>query len=405
MASGNTPDHVAGLGTKLSGLGYGCLLLLAAVIPWSTAGYSIACGLAFLVSIPAIPAGLRGARHPLLIPCLIWVAALTLSWLLSDSPRAADEARSYYPFLLLFVGSYAVRSMAQLRNLGTVFLVTSSVAGFLAVAAHVGLIPLGEEERFSGSVTIFTFAMVMATGYMLCALYFREAERWGTRILLWIASFLMLDGILMNESRATVLAVGFGMITLFLLSKGKRKNLLLFAAPVLVAVPILIPTTGFLDRFQATAAELDLTDEEVHPREVLWIAAGRMYQAHPVFGVGVGNYRSERERMFEDGEMEGYQLKKKGYETAHSVLFHIGATMGTVGLLAFLAWVLGILRWYWIRRNLASPAGVAALSLTAIVIGFGLTDMTLLNSRVSGILALGLGATMGVMLRAQEEAS
>ena len=87
------------------------------------------------------------------------------------------------------------------------------------------------------------------------------------------------------------------------------------------------------------------------------------------------------------------------------MLFHIGATMGTVGLLAFLTWVLGILRWYWIRRSLASPAGVAALSLTAIVIGFGLTDMTLLNSRVSGILALGLGATMGVMLRAQEEPS
>lgn len=403
MASGNTPAEGAGLDAKLASLSFASLLLLAIVIPWSTAGYSIACGLALLASLPAIPGALRGERHPLLLAYGVWAAALTLSYLLSDSPKAADEARSYYPFLLLFIGSYAVRNQSQLQRLGIVFLMTSSVAGFLSVMAHIGWIPMEEEDRFSGSVSIFTFAMVMATGYMLCALFFSRAERWGTRMVLWMASFLMLEGILMNESRATILAVGFGMIALFLLSKGKRKNLLLFAAPILVALPILAPTTGFLERFQATQAELDLSDDKVHPREVLWIAAGRMFQAHPVFGVGVGNYRPERERMFAEGEMEGYQLHKKGYTTAHSVLLHIAATMGIVGVAAFLFWITSILRWFWKRRTVAPPAAILALSLSAVVLGFAITDMTLLNSRISGIFALGLGAAMGVMRRAPEE--
>ena len=405
MASGNTPAEGSGLGAKLAGISFGSLLLLAVVIPWTTAGYSIACGLALLASLPALPGALRGKRHPLQLAFLVWAGALTLSAILSDSPRAADEARSYYPLLLLFIASFAVRNMEQLRRLGVVFLATSSVAGFLSVMAHIGVIPMEEDDRFSGSVSIFTFAMVMATGYMLCALYFSWAERWSTRIVLWIASFLMLDGILMNESRATVLAVGLGMIALFLFSSGQRKSLLLFAAPILVAVPLLAPSTGILDRFEATQTELNLADDEVHPREVLWIAAGRMYKAHPVFGVGVGNYRPERERMFAEGEMEGFELNKLGYETAHSVLFHIGATMGTVGLIAFLFWATSVLRWFWIHRRTSPHAAAAAFALIAIVVGFGLTDMTLLNSRISGIFALGLGASMGVMRRAEESSA
>lgn len=393
------------LGANYASLRFSCLLLLAAAIPWSTAGFSIGLGLAALASLPALPAGLRRPHHPFLWPCLIWAGALLLSWSLSDSPRATDEASSYYPFFLLFIASTGVRTMRQLRWLGNSFLIASSVAGFYAVLAHAGFVALEEDERFSGSVTIFTFAMVMATGYMLCALYFAEAKRWRTRVILWLASFLMLDGILLNESRATVLAVGLGMIALFLFSSGKRKALLLFAAPVLVAVPVLAPSTGILDRFEATATELNLSDDQIHQREVLWIAAGRMVRAHPVVGVGVGNYRAEWERMFAEGEMEGYPVPKSVHQTAHSVLFHVAATMGIVGVLAFLAWSLGILQWFWRRRRVAPPAGVMALALSAIVIGFGLTDMTLLNSRISGIFALGLGAAMGVIRNTEESSA
>lgn len=403
-ASGKSPSDVVGRprwdGSQITFL---CLLLLVAVIPWSTAGFSIGFGLVILSSLPRLRMGLRRPWHPLLLPTLVWVGALLLSYAWSEGPRAGDEARSYYPFLLLFAAGSAVRDRAQALRVGVVFLATASVAGILSCCAHFGWIET-PEDRFSGSVSIFTFAMVMASGYVLCAIYFCNVCDWPRRILLWIAGLLMLDGVLMNESRATVLAVIVGILVLFLFLHGKRRSLLMFLAPVLVAAPIVLPGSSILDRFQVTAEELNLADDEVHPREVLWIAAGRMFQAHPWMGVGVGNYRSERERMFEDGEMDGFALHKKGYATAHSVLFHIAATMGIVGLLAFFLWTGSIVWWFLRRWRRSMPMGVTALALCGVVFAFGLTDMALLNSRISGMLAIGLGVAMGVMRREEAPA-
>ncbi|MHC4823065.1 MAG: O-antigen ligase family protein [Planctomycetota bacterium] len=395
--SGKSPTDVVGRprwdGSHLTFL---CLLLLLAVIPWSTAGFSIGFGLVILSSLPRLRFAWSRPRHPLLLPTLVWVVALLLSYFWSEGPRAADEARSYYPFLLMFAASSAALDRAQATRLGVVFLATASIAGFLSCCAHIGWIETAD-DRFSGSVSIFTFAMVMATGYVLCAIYFCSVPDWPRRILLWVASLMMLDGVLMNESRATVLAVIVGILVLFLFLHGRRRRLILFLAPILLAAPIVLPGSGMLDRFQVTAEELNLADDDVHPREILWIAAGRMFQAHPWMGIGVGNYRSERERMFEEGEMEGFILYKEGYETAHSVFLHIAATMGVVGLVAFLFWSGSYVVWFLKRRRRSMPVAVTALALLGIVFAFGLTDMALLNSRITGLLAIGLGVAIGVL--------
>ncbi len=379
-------------------LPYLSLLLLVVVIPWSVSGYSIGFALAVFTSLPSLWRGgwRRAHLHPFFLPSLVWGLALLLSFFWSDGPRAGDEARTYYPFLLTFVASACIRQRRQLRQLVLAFLATASVAGFLSFCTNCGWLQT-EEDRFSGPVSIFTFAMVMATAYVLGALFFSLVKTWRQRILLWLASFLLLDGVFMNESRATVLAIGLGFLVLLIGLQRQRKSLFLYLAPVLLAVPVVLPGSAFLERFQATASELNLQDEEVHPREVLWIAAGRMMQQHPWMGVGIGAYRSERERMFADGEMDGFVLKKKGYETAHSVLLHIGATMGVVGLLAFLFWASAPVLWFWHRRQQSWPIPIAALALCSIVFGFGLTDMCLLNSRISGIFAIGLGAAFGVV--------
>ncbi|MHC4381025.1 MAG: hypothetical protein ACYSU1_08040, partial [Planctomycetota bacterium] len=68
-----------------------------------------------------------------------------------------------------------------------------------------------------------------------------------------------------------------------------------------------------------------------------------------------------------------------------------------VGLVAFLFWSGSYVVWFLKRRRRSMPVAVTALALLGIVFAFGLTDMALLNSRITGLLAIGLGVAIGVL--------
>lgn len=370
--------------------------LVLLIVPWSTGGYSIAMALALFTSLIAMRRDSLAERHPFLIPSLVWVAALVVSFFWSDAARAGDEARTYYPFLLVFLASSAVSTRSQGRKLMMVYLFSAIVAAVAAVLEHYWSIGVeGQNGRYSGHLTIVTYAMIVVNGYIVSALMFCYAERWWSRVVLLSSGVLMLAAVDLNGTRAAILAIALAIGSMWVLLPTRRKRLLAFVSPVLLLL-VLLPNSNLYERFAQQSDQFNFSDDKVDIRQTLWVSAMRMTQAHPVMGVGVGGYQPERNRMFADGEMQGYPLPGPGYIHAHNIPLHISATMGLLGLAAAIFWFGSYPLWFVRRRRACAPAAALAVALVMVVLGFGTLETALLNSRTTGVLAICLGAALGI---------
>jgi O-antigen ligase len=370
--------------------------LVLLIVPWSTGGYSIAMALALLASLVAMRRDNFSQRHPFLIPSLVWAVALVASFFWSDAARAGDEARTYYPFLLVFIASSAISTRSQARKLLLAFLLSAIAAAIAAVVEHYWAIGVeARNGRYSGHLTIVTYAMIVVNGYIVSALMFCYAERVWSRVVLLCSGVLMLAAVDLNGTRAAILAIALAIGSMMVLLPKRRKRLLVFVSPVLLLF-VVLPNSNLYDRFVQQSEQFDFSDDKVDIRQTLWVSALRMTQAHPLMGVGVGGYQPERDRMFADGEMEGYPLPGPGYIHAHNIPLHICATMGLLGLAAAIYWFGSYPLWFVRRRRVCPPAAALAVALVMVVLGFGTLETALLNSRTTGVLAICLGAALGV---------
>jgi len=372
---------------------FASLCLTLAVLPWTTAGFSIGIGLATLCSLLAWRRGTLNLEHPFLVPSLVWAGALLISFIWSHADRAGDEARTYYPFLLTFVASSVVRTREQVRILALTLLATASISATVACCHQLGWVDTGT-TRYSGTVTIFTYAMIMATAFIVAALLFASTKHRGMQALAFLAGLLVLGGIVANGSRAILIAVGAAYLVILALLHRRRVPLLLFLLPVVAAAP-LVMQTKMGKRLLYVQSELHMDGSPPSSREAMWVVALKMFYDHPYMGLGTGSFVEERDRIYKQGRMGGYPELGSGYKTAHNIPLHIAATMGTIGLIAFAIWFGGYIVFFLRHRARDRLLAAGALALIALVLGFGVTDMSLLNSRITSLLAIGLGACLG----------
>lgn len=133
-----------------------------------------------------------------------------------------------------------------------------------------------------------------------------------------------------------------------------------------------------------------------------WVAGIHMFQAHPVLGVGAGNYGAAYQ-----------QYKVPGWEEslthAHNYYINVAAETGILGLLTFLAVVAAALYLAWraTRATDTHRAGRGALAGTngrALAIGFAAVVVALCVHNLTDDLfvhamELQFGLTLGVLLR------
>lgn len=400
--------------TRAHSVAFFGLMCLAVSLAWSTAGFSIGMILALLGGIACLRSSSFSAMTSLLLPTVFWIAVLVVAGLRSSAPLAWDEIRGCYPLLLIFPAAAALTSHKRLVWVAGAFVCATAAAGGLALLADLGWIH-PENRRFSGFVTILTYSATMANAFLLAAIFFCWCpnRRWS---FLWLlCGLLHLEGIVMNATRAAMVAIVMGLIVVGFLGRGKRLRLLLFLSPFLVAAPFVLQ--GELgERFWETKSELLADGEGISQRRIMWTAAGRMFEEHPVMGVGPGNFRPELDAMYADGRMDGFPKVKGEHQQAHSAFMHVAATTGVVGLLAMFWWF-GALFWrLWRKEQRYRVENIVALAALALFLGFSLSDTSLRNSRVTAMMAACVGAGLasaegrrrqdsGVMHPAQQEPS
>jgi O-antigen ligase len=120
-----------------------------------------------------------------------------------------------------------------------------------------------------------------------------EARMLG-RLIAWSSLFLMVFCLAETQSRAPLLALGIGVLSLVLgpcggLSRRRRMGVL---GAFVVAFAVLMP--GFLERASGRFSEIDSEMDEGRSRETTWRYTMRMIGDYPLTGIGFGEHEFQK---------------------------------------------------------------------------------------------------------------
>ncbi|WP_026370764.1 O-antigen ligase family protein [Kallotenue papyrolyticum] len=237
----------------------------------------------------------------------------------------------------------------------------------------------GKPNPFAGYLNMaWPLALALAIFYAHRALV-RTAWRLHATLLALLfggATLVLLAGLFASYSRGGWLGASVGLLTLAL--AGGRRTTLLAGLGVLLALLVgllgafrVLPP-AFTDRLTPVvenlrifdAGEVAITDDNfaIVERMAHWQAGWRMWQAHPLLGVGVGNYNT----AYRDFYVAPWAISQ-GH--AHNYYIHMLAESGLLGLLAYLG-LIGAMAYAAIRARQQGNGtvwGAAAAGVCGII--------------------------------------
>jgi O-antigen ligase len=326
-------------------------LLLVAALPWSIAPMSIAVALCGALTLAAWwrPGGVRWVRTPLDFPALGWLVALVVATVTSQDPSgSAGRITKGLLLAIVPVAAYHGRDPKLARRAVVVLLASAALATIYALTKFVaqgGAFPVRVRGAVGHPLTYGGQAMLLAT--VAAAILLRaRSRRWRIAALALLT--LLAPALLGSYTRSAWIGtlVAFGV----LLALTRARWLAALAA--LVVVLLFVLPSGYRERaLSAFDPGSRWNVERVH----LWTAGWRIFQDHPITGVGLQDLHPWIERYHppEPHEPHGH---------LHSIYVQIGATMGIVGLAAFAWLVIGLFRTagHRIRSDLRASPGADA---------------------------------------------
>lgn len=318
----------------------------------------------------------------------ILMGAVILSSLFSsDISKSLRTFGDYYGYRML--GLYAV--LLMIREKRRLALIAVCVAVSFAVndlaVIYQGIFQ--ENFRASGfsiymSVGGFLSMLLPSLILLLLSGQIDEKYRVPARMLLVLGCMALLyngtRGAWLAVPLTTLLCCGF-------LVRRKKKFLIgtLLTAVVFAGIFAAAPT------FSSRLASIgDTKMQSNSERLLLWTSAYRMFEDHPILGVGFAQFKSEYQ--------SGYILpeaKERELTHAHSNVMHMLAECGAVGLFALLffwgTWLFESFRIWRATRH------VAALVTAAVLMGLvlqGLTEYNMGNSAVMKLHWLLIGLSL-----------
>jgi O-antigen ligase len=237
----------------------------------------------------------------------------------------------------------------------------------------------GQPNPFAGYLN---FALLLALAFLLLGRRLQE------RCLAGAAAVIIAFAAILADSRGAELGLAIAVILLVIVALHRERVAvltLLIGTPLLVIAWFghIIPShirESLLQ--QVTLGPVDAANFSVQERLAHWVAGLRMFRAHPILGVGAGNYSAAYAH---------YQVSPDWFEAlghAHNYYINAAAETGILGLLAILALVGISLFIGWraahsfgiARRALPTPDAsigwMLALGLFAALVAFDVHNLT-----------------------------
>jgi len=352
------------------------LYVMAFAVPWGSLDYIAVSGLRqnsadLLVAFLAIgwllswglPAYMGGGRDRergripayLVVAMLLLVGVMFLS--MTDAINKKDslkEIAKWLEFLVLvLLGAQYLRTRRQIWLLVSLIIAAAVTQAFFGYAQAVFNLGPASFVRSYNLRVYGTFDQPNPyAGYLNMSLAITLAllllgRNWLTRSLAGIAACLIGGAFYLTQSRggqvallaalAFIILAGFPSMRVWM-RIGLIALLVVAGGIVSGAIPLYLfdQVNHFLGL--SGISLLDPTPQDFSTAERLahWIAGIRMYQAHPLLGVGIGNYPDAYPHYY-------VTIFVNSLGQAHNYYINIAAETGTIGLIAYLLFVLSML--------------------------------------------------------------
>jgi O-antigen ligase len=270
----------------------------------------------------------------------VW-AALSLTWAERPSAGTGAVARFALNFALFPIMLLAVRERRHVVWLFAVF-----IAGALTSAVYGLIHPLSTQVGRLGGVGLNPNQI---GAFLIVAVIFGATlaanDRWPplARAVTLAASGGAAVLLFLTLSRAALVGLGVALIAApFAAGRGRR------AAAVLLAVAVVGGTVGWFAAFASHSAK----ERVLHPaqrggsgREDLWRIGWRMVEAHPVRGVGAGNFPDASiHYLLRPGVTQNDYLIVDKPTVPHNIYLAALSELGTVGFVLFVLILVSALR-------------------------------------------------------------
>ncbi len=271
----------------------------------------------------------------LLIAFVSW-NAISVVWAPDRGEALSSVMRYALNVVLLPIAFTAIRTRRDIISVLAVIVAGASVAAVSAV-----IYPPAEESAVAGRATGTVgdpneLAAALLVGLSVAAAF--AVNRWiprQTRMLAAGAAVLCLAGIVISLSRGGLIGLA-GAIAIAVIAGGRWRGRVLGVGATIAAAAV-----GYFAFFAALPAKervLDLgTTGGGTGRLDLWTVGWRMVQAHPLNGVGTGQFATSSVHfLLRPGVIERGDLILSTPKVAHNTYLNILAELGIVGGMMFL---------------------------------------------------------------------
>lgn len=365
----------------LAAIGYGVLLGVYTVVPWLlgsqvTVLAAVASGREFLVPVELYALGrlavLSGADSGRLVRWFLWAAAV---------------AAIFTVFLYLFVPpAFWQTTFNLVAFIRDVQGLPVNTLWDISLLGHYGV---GLEGSFPRAVGPFTHPVGTAQYFvvpllLVIALAFAAARRreWRVAATVGLAVALFGAAVITPISRGSWIAAGLGILACGIYFRQVRLALASLAVAGLFV--LLVPPFSL-----SVASALSLQDSSVQGHQQL-VESGINTAIDNPIGIGVG----QADHL---GAAYGDRDTSVAHLVGENMYIAILVTVGPLGLLAFLAWMLG-LGFTLFHGGTAGPHGWIRIGIAAALAGFAVSAMTaspLMRFTTGGTFWLLIGLVVG----------
>ncbi|WP_405648098.1 O-antigen ligase family protein [Streptomyces sp. NBC_00019] len=322
------------LGRVVAGRGIAWPKLIGALITVGTVGYMVTASA--VIGHTDLPG--TGKWQHLLLMC----APLMLLPLVAEPGRALDRA------LLVFCCGSVILAVIEIVQVGSLFATTTDLA-----PVDTAVMAITQEDAANHNAVGALFVMAAA---VLLGRYPAVRERLP-RLATGAGVVVLALGVAYSLSRAAFLA-GIAVVALYALRRSLR-GVLALGAGAACLVPLL--PAAIAARFGSILGG-GTPDASSAVRLDLWSSALRMFEAHPIFGVGYLNFASQLPAYYQaTGDYEVMFLPLPLLDFAHNTYLTVLSQTGLVGAVGVCSLAVLGARRAWCALRSGAPAGEAAL--------------------------------------------
>ncbi len=339
-------------------------------------------------------------------PGMSWVLVVFLGWTLlsvtwaEDQALALDACGQFAAAIAIFAMTFsAVRTRRQAFTVGAILVAGGVAAAVVSIFSASGV----EAERLaSGSTGANELAAILvAAAAVAVGLALPKTRAAVLRLGAWSAAIFCLFAVYLTVSRGALISLAAMMVAA--IGFGGRWRAGAAVAAVLVATSTVFYFAALAPQEARERVERT-TEGQSHFKEgrtTLWTVAERMAEAHPIAGVGAGNFKvAARQYLLRPGAVADSTEVIEEPKVAHSSYLEVLTGLGIIGLVLFL-WIVGFAFFSAVKaaRRFGEDEDLAgqafAIGVTVAIIGVLVADIFLSQQAEKQVwMLLGLGPAL-----------